>query len=256
MQGVKVRELMPKSAELQLRINPELTIEMVRISDAVACVCIDDFLLNPNSMVEYACAHSNEFVTVERAYPGVVLPVADDGMQAIYQFIRNEMSRLFSFCRGGIDFHTQFSLATLQPEEFTLIQRLCHSDPRLADDRRNFAALLYLFDDPEMGGTGFYRWRDVEFWHEISELLRDDPNAGREILEERFRMFRDPPCYMTDSNEAAELLDVAPPRFNRLIFYSGDIPHSAFIKHPELLSPDPSVGRLTLNCFASVLPKF
>ena len=253
---MKVQELAARSTDLEVKINPDLTIEMVRISDTVACACIDDFLLNPEKLVDYAGARADAFVTVERAYPGVVLPVPDDGLQALYQFIRNEMSRIFSFCRGGIDFYTQFSLATLQPEEFTLIQRLCHSDPRLADDRRNFAALLYLFDDPAMGGTGFYRWRDVDFWHEMSERQRDDPNAGREILEERFRMFRDPPCYMTDSNEAAELLDVAPARFNRLIFYSGDVPHSAFIRRPELLSPDPARGRLTLNCFASVLPKF
>ena len=243
------------AAELELVINPTLQIEVVRIREDVTCVCIDDFLLNPQDAVEYACERASQFVKLERAYPGVVLPVPDRPMQGLYRFIRGEMSRLFSFCRGGLDFHTQFSLATTQPEDFTWIQRLCHSDPRLSRDRANFAALLYLFDNPDMGGTGFYRWKDPDFWLEMSSRQLDDPEAGLDDLKERFKMFRDPPCYMTESNEAAELLDVAPARFNRLIFYSGDVPHSAFIQHPGLLSANPGEGRLTLNCFASALPK-
>jgi hypothetical protein len=241
--------------ELKLAINPNLEITMVRLGDDITCVCIDDFLANPQDAVDYVREHADEFVTQQRAYPGVVMPVPDRPMEALYRFIRNEMSRLFSFCRGGIDFHTQFSMTTLQPEDFTWIQRLCHTDPRLSRDRANFAALLYLFENPDLGGTGFYRWRDPDFWADMCARQIDDPAAGLDELQQRFRMFRDPPCYMTDSNEAAELLDVAPARFNRLIFYSGDVPHNAFIRRPELLSADPAEGRLTLNCFASVLPK-
>ncbi|MFC1740835.1 DUF6445 family protein [Pseudomonadota bacterium] len=152
-------------------------------------------------------------------------------------------------------FHTQFSLATLQPDEFTWIQRLCHSDPRLEPGRVNYAALLYLFEKPEMGGTAFYRWKDKEFWQDMSVRQRDDPNAGLDLLEEKFQMFRDPPCYMTESNEAAELLDMVPAKFNRLVFYSGDLPHSAYIEDPALLVADPTEGRLTLNCFVSAIPK-
>ena len=240
---------------LKLEINPGLTISMVEVSEKNYCALVDDFLLNPQELVDYACAKSEEFVMLERAYPGVVLPVNNSLVDTLNRFIRAEMSRLFSFCRSGIEFHTQFSMATLQPENFTWIQRLCHSDPRLVAERRNFAALLYLFDNPDLGGTGFYRWKDAEFWQEMSLVQRDDPEAGLDILQERFQMFRDPPCYMTESNEAAELLNMAPARFNRLIFYSGDFPHSAYITHPELLCTDPAKGRLTLNCFSSALPK-
>jgi hypothetical protein len=165
------------------------------------------------------------------------------------------MSRLFRFCRGGIEFYSQFSLTTLRPEQFTWIQRLCHTDPRLAPGRVNYAALLYLFENPDLGGTGFYRWKDSGFWQEMTALQRDDPSAGLDILRERFEMFREPACYMTESNEAAELLDKVPAKFNRLVFYSGELPHSAWIEHPDLLSNDPRQGRLTLNCFVSAVPK-
>ena len=240
---------------MKLEINPQLVIEVAEIGDGFNGVVIDDFLLNPRELVDYASTHVDEFIMLERAYPGVVLPVDNQWVAPLNRFVRLEMSRLFSFCRGDIDFHTQFSLATLQPEDFTWVQRLCHTDPRLETGRDNFAALLYLFDKPELGGTGFYRWKDQSFWEKVTPMQRDDPDAGLDILRERFQMFRDPPCYMTESNEAADLLQKVPAKFNRLVFYSGDLLHSAYISRPELLSADPATGRLTLNCFASVWPK-
>jgi len=238
-----------------LKLNPNLEIQASRITHEQTCVVIDDFLLNPQEAVDYACEQREEFIMLERAYPGLVLPVDNSLLDKLNRFIRSEMSRLFPFCRSGIDFHSQFSLATLQPEEFTWVQQLCHTDPRLQPGRVNFAGLLYLFNNPEMGGTSFYRWKDPEFWQEMTALQRDDPNAGLDVLRKKFRMFREKPCYMTESNEAAERLDVVPARFNRFVFYSGDLPHSASISSPELLSSEPSGGRLTLNCFVSALPK-
>lgn len=240
---------------MELKLNPRLEIQVSRVTDEHLCVVVDDFALNARELVDYAVSHAAEFEKVERAYPGVLLDAPNSSLAGMNRFIQKEMSRLFSFCRGGIEFYSQFSLATLQPEDFTWIQRLCHTDPQLAPGRANFAALLYLFDQPEMGGTGFYRWKDPEFWRGMTERQRHDPAAGLEILQQKFRMFREPPCYMTQSNEAAELLDVVPARFNRFVFYSGSIPHSAHITRPELLSADPARGRLTLNCFVNALPR-
>lgn len=238
-----------------LQINPDLEIQVSKVSEDQLCAVVDDFLLNPHEAVAFACARAGAFSGQKRAYPGIVLPVDNSLLGDMNRFIQREMSRLFPFCRGGIEFHSQYSLATLQPGEFSWIQRLCHTDPRLEPGRVNFAALLYLFDNPEMGGTSFYRWKNPEFWQKVTAMQREDPDAGLDMLKEKFQLFRDPPCYMTDSNEAAELLDVVPARFNRLVFYSGDLPHSAHISDPGLLSADPADGRLTLNCFVSALPK-
>jgi len=240
---------------LTLKINPTLEITVVAVTEQHACVVVDDFLLNPDEVVAYASARAADFTMPDRAYPGAVLPVANSLMAPLNRFIQMEMSRLFSFCRGGIEFHTQLSMTTLQPRDFSWIQRLCHTDPKLADGRRNYAALLYLFDNPLLGGTGFFRWKHPEFWAEMSARQRDDPMAGLDELQQGYAMFREPPCYMTQSNDAAELIDTVAARFNRLVFYSGDLPHNAAIEHPELLSSDPGKGRLTLNCFASVLPR-
>jgi len=240
---------------MKLALNPNLNIELVRLSDRHACAVIDDFLLNPEEAVAFARAHAAEFEQPERAYPGLVLPVPNAALAAMNRFIQMELGRLFGFCRGGIEFHSQFSLTTLQPRDFSWIQRLPHSDPRLRAGRVNFAALLYLFRDPELGGTGFYRWREPDYWQEMTAKQANDPEAGLGELRERFALFREPARYVTESNEIVELLDRAPARFNRLIFYSGDLPHSAFIEHPERLSGDPGEGRLTLNCFVDALPK-
>ncbi len=239
---------------MKLEINPQADIQASRISRNDICVVVDDFLLNPNDAIAWACDRADGFEMPDRAYPGLLLPVDDAALHGMYRFIQRKMSRLFPFCRGGLEFHSQFSLATLQPEAFTWIQRLCHTDPKLEDGRVNYAGLLYLFDDPEMGGTGFYRWKDPAFWAEMTNLQRDNPDAGLDLLEKRFPMFREPPRYMTESNDAAELLDEVPARFNRFVFYPGEVPHNAQIRHPELLSDDPARGRLTLNCFVSALP--
>ena len=239
---------------MALEINPALEVQASRITENRLCVVIDDFLLNPKEAVEFACANAGGFTQLERAYPGRVLPVRKQHTNEINRFIRRDLSRFFDFCRGGLEIDAQYSLATMQPEEFTWVQRLCHSDPGRGEGRVNLAGLLYLFENPEMGGTGFYRWKDPDFWQEMTNMQRADPEAGIEILREKFRMFRDPPKYMTESNEAAELLDVVPARYNRFVFYPGDLPHSAFIADPGLLSDDPAKGRLTLNFFVNALP--
>ena len=240
---------------MKLELNPDFVIEAKRITDSFVCVVIDDFLLNPHELVEYAIQHRNDFLMQERAYPGLILPLEAELMTAVQRFIRSEMSRIFNFLRGNIRLDATLALASLMPDELSWIQRLCHTDPRSESDRRNFASVLYLFDNPKLGGTGFYRWINRTFWQQMSEQQLHDPNAGLDTLKDQFQMFRDPPCFITKSNEAAELLDMVPARFNRFIFYSGDLPHSAFICNPEMLSTNPDKGRLTLNCFVSALPK-
>ena len=84
--------------------------------------------------------------------------------------------------------------------------------------------------------------------------MRNDAVAGEQFLRERFATFRDAARYMTESNDVADRIHTVAPRFNRFVFYSGDIPHTGAIEAPELLSHDPRRGRLTLNLFFSVLP--
>ena len=236
-------------------VNPDASIDVRSIDGDDTVVVIDDFLRDPGQLVEFAVAHAGDFEEQAIGYPGVLYDVPPDAMAEIHRFLRSRMSPMFGFLKGGIRTSTYLSMATRAPDELSPLQRLCHSDPRERADRRNYAGLVYLFDDGRLGGTGFYRWRDRSLIEQATAMEIEKPGSSLEFLQQHFEMYRTEPQYMSGSNDAAELLLEIPARFNRFIFYSGDIPHSAHIPEPDRLSTDFSTGRLTLNCFASVRPR-
>lgn len=238
-----------------IRTNRNAHVELRQLSSGGSVAVVDDFLVSPEELRSYAKRHVNDFTVPQKSYPGIVLGIETPAMAEIYRIIRSTLGRPFSFLRGGAEFNSMLSMTTMRPDELSNLQRLCHTDPPAAKSRRNFAFVLYLFDNEQLGGTGFYRWKEKQAIVEATALEKDDPDKALEFLKEKFRTYQKPPCYITDSNEIAERLDVVSAKFNRLVFYSGDIPHSAQISSPELLTNDISNGRLTLNCFASVRPK-
>lgn len=239
-----------------IRINADATSRRKTISEDHDCVIIDDFLQDPHELVEFAAHHAGEFSIPERSYyPGLLFDVNDDAMTDIYRFIRSKMTKHFPFLRGDMNLSTNLSMVTMQPDELSIKQRLCHTDPDTSPNRVNYAALVYLFENEGLGGTGFYRWKDFELLQKANAIELVDSEKALAFLQENCATYREPARYMTGSNEIAELLCTIPARFNRLIFYSGDVPHSGAIAAPELLTSDFRKGRLTLNIFASALPK-
>jgi hypothetical protein len=147
------------------------------------------------------------------------------------------------------------SMVTLRPEALSPMQRICHIDPDTGPERVKYAAVIYLFDNETLGGTNFFRWRDRDLVWRAADIVREDPARGLAFLGQHFASFREPPRYMTDSNEIAERVCTVDARRNRMVFYSGDIPHSGAIEQPDLLSDDFRKGRLTLTLFASAVPR-
>ena len=170
----------------------------------------------------------------------------------LQRFMRSKLSRHFPFHRTGIELQACLSNVTLAPEKLSRLQRLCHIDRRAGPTRRTYAGVIYLFRNPDLGGTAFYRWKRPEVITEAERLFQEDPDAAMAYLDQASEIFREPPQYMTTTNDLAELLTVVPAKFNRLVFYDGEAPHSGHITHPELLSDDLSKGRLTFNFFANV----
>ena len=238
-----------------IEINPKLDIQIVEIGDGYSYVLIDDFLQNPEELIQFSVDNAAQFAVPEGSYPGLLFDVADQAVANLRRFIRSEMGRRFAFMKGDAKMSTFLSMVTAQPSELSNLQRLCHTDPRTDIGRQNFAAIVYLFNDEALGGTGFYRWKEQKLIEEATALEQQDPEKALAFLREKFETYRQPACYMTESSEIAERLHTIPPRFNRFVFYSGDLPHSASIAAPELLSSDFRSGRLTLNCFASVRPR-
>ncbi len=241
-----------------IRINSHAEIRRETITEGQFCVVVDDFLQDPHEIVEFADHHGGEFSMPEkRGYPGLLFDVNDGALTDIYRFIRSKMKNHFPFLRGGMNFWTKLSMVTLQPNELSGMQRFCHTDPNPNPGRTVYAGLVYLFENESLGGTGFYRWNESggELRRKAAAIELENPDKAVEFLQEHFPSLRKPACYMTESNEIAELLCSIPARFNRLIFYSGRVPHGGAITAPNLLSTDFREGRLTLNVFADVLPK-
>ena len=145
-----------------IQLNDEMQVDLLKMSTGDIVAVVDDFLLEPEKLKEHAVEHSADFYMPPKSYPGVVLDIDADPMQDIYRFIRSTLGKAFSFYRGDARFSSMLSMTTVQPDELSSLQRLCHSDPPAERGRRNFAFVLYLFDNEGLGGTGFYRWKEKE----------------------------------------------------------------------------------------------
>jgi hypothetical protein len=238
-----------------IRVNADATIRSQQVDGEDYCVVVDDFLQQPESIVEFALNHQDAFERQAHGYPGLLCDLPEAPTVDIARFIRSRLARPYAFYKGDFKSSTYLSMATLRPDELAPLQRLCHTDPRDHAGRRNYAALVYLFENEALGGTGFYRWKERDRIVEATAINTEDPTRTLDFLQQHFETFRQAPRYMADSNEIAELLLEIPPRFNRMLFYSGDLPHSAMLRDAELLTDDFAAGRLTLNLFASVLPR-
>ena len=84
-----------------IRLNPRAEIRRQRIADDVFCVIVDDFLEDPQALVEFSAENADRFSIPERSYPGMMLRLDTDALMDFDRFIRNRMSRTFAFLRGN-----------------------------------------------------------------------------------------------------------------------------------------------------------
>lgn len=225
--------------------HPRPRIATVPLFDGHEALVIDDALAEPERWVEVAARERHRFETSPWAYPGVeaTLPAEVVGLLGEF-FARHARERLGG--RRTLAATARLSLATLPPQALHARQWFCHRDSQGVPEGQCIAAsVLYLFRDPALGGTGFYRpLRSADdtalLVHKASTL--DDAAF-------RARHPEIAPGYMTDGNAWFERRAGVEARFNRLVFYDGSVFHSADLRQPERLSDDPATGRLTMNGF-------
>ena len=232
-----------------IEFNPDFRLEVRPLPAGGVVLVLDDVLRQPEQLVAMACARQQEMVSDPRwQYPGRELVMPATVAEPLARFFRRHCREHFQLSRVVREAFARLSMVTLPPSELSWVQRMCHTDAPadLAGDRV-IASVLYLFHDETLGGTAFFRPREgVPPYH---SLLRNGvPEEGAS----RFGFFQQPPAYHTDSNEFFERVELVPARWNRIIFYPGDVPHSGHIQAPERLTDDPSTGRLTLNGFYRV----
>lgn len=234
----------PWSADAGPLFNPAARLSLVPIGPGAHCVVLDDVLAQPEAVARWAARQP--FAEPEGyPYPGVVAP-APAAMSALLTDHFGRHARSLLGGRRTLDGVLRASLVTVPPHALQPRQWLCHRD-RVADDPAAWlfaASVLYLFRDPALGGTSFYRPRRPA--PEIDRLLADSQLLDAAAFSARHGL---QPGYMAGSNASFELVARVPAAWNRAIFYDGGIFHSADVPHPQALSRDPARGRLTLNGF-------
>lgn len=227
--------------------NPRPRIESVEIAPGQQAHVIDDVLLNPEALVDLAVQHRAQFQRpAGYAYPGVEWWMPPDFAGRLDDFFRIHIRRLLGG-RRTLAMSCRLSMVDFAPHELAPRQWSCHRDVNDVHPGQCAAAsVLYLFHEPALGGTSFYRPKRPPA--EIDRLVRDAVAMDGAAFTQRHGVA---PGYMAGSNDHFERTASLPARWNRMVFYDGTVFHSGDIGSPQALVADPRAGRLTLNGFFS-----
>jgi hypothetical protein len=228
-----------------IAFNPRPRIERVDLAPGQACLVIDDAVLEPERLVEFAETHSTEFRSVDfNAYPGIQLPTPGAISAALNQFFIEHVRQRFD-ARRVQRMHSRLALATLPPHVLRPWQCIPHVDLLSVEPGQSIqASVLYLFRDTGLGGTSFYQPALPP--REMEQVFADAGALAPADFCQRYAIAQG---YVHDSNRCFRRIGSVEAKWNRLIFYDGALLHSGDISAPERLSADPRVGRLTLNGF-------
>ncbi|OYU97834.1 MAG: hypothetical protein CFE45_18875 [Burkholderiales bacterium PBB5] len=233
------------------RFNPRPVLQAVAIGDGQQALVVDDVLLNPEALVDLAARHPQALQRPRGyAFPGREWWMPPDFASRLDDFFRQHVrGRLGG--RRTVDMSCRLSMVNFAPQELAPHQWQCHRDLQgLQPGRIILASVLYLFQDPALGGTSFFRPRRShdETVAMLQDALRLDGPAFT-----RARSVQ--PGYIQGSNAWFEHTATLPARFNRMVFYNGTVFHAGDIQHPERLGSDARTGRLTLNGFFACTPQ-
>lgn len=208
-------------------------------------VVIDDFLPNPERILEIADAMRPFPEERDFYYPGVRRYFEDEDTAALLymdELIKNCIP-IFRDIYGanGLSLGSiGFSVVTTPPEELKPIQCSPHFDSNNIND----IAILHYLNPLEKGGTAFFRHKatGLEF---ISSNNRSLYRNQRELESNR----PNPKKYILGSNEHFDEIARFENKFNRVLVYQGAILHSGIIEDDFQFSLEPPDWRLTTTCF-------
>jgi len=177
-------------------LNPKPRVSAVPIFDEHACIIVDDFVLEPEELVDYAANNHMNFQDLAgNDYPGPELPLGGTFAARVQDsFLQH--ARTPPGARRILDMKSRLSLVTRRPEDLLPGQRLPHRDfTGLPAGVGVGAMVLYLFRDERFGGTSFEKVLTIEprynraifynggIFHSghihMLELMVDDPRTGR-----------------------------------------------------------------------------
>jgi hypothetical protein len=211
-------------------------------AEQLPVLVIDNYLDDPEAVID-AAATGPAFAPDGPYYPGIRAPFPPALLPALLSPLSGVLGSVFGYPRGAALRECTFSLVTAKPADLRPIQRLPHFDSL---EPRRVAALLFLGKGEGHGGTAFYRQRATGY--ESVNAQRYDRFAAA-LNEDVARFGLPPQTYVGDDNDMYECLALHEARFNRMLVYESATLHSGHIPHDFAFSPDPRIGRLTVNAF-------
>ncbi len=223
--------------------NPAPTISTVPLPGGFDVVVIDDVLLDPAGLVEWARQCS--FLAPRYFfYPGLIAG-APSGLSVRFADFFAQRARTRLQARRTLSHEMRLSMVTTPPSLLDPRQWQCHRDEVSRDPAILFAAsVLYLFRDPALGGTSFYAPRQSVA--ATDRILQDSQMLSPEQFTARYGLTA---SYMDGGNAYFDCVARMPAAWNRMILYNAGYFHSGDIGRPDLLTTDPATARLTLNGF-------
>lgn len=226
----------------QLVLNPNARVSAQTVGQSGSpVVVVDDVFANARDVARFGREEAAFTAPRVVAYPGLNAEVPEGFAAPLVTALRPVLARGFGVpSEARLAGFGYFGLVTLRPEQLDAIQAVPHVDyvgPRC------LAALIYLCDEA-CGGTAFFRHRETGFERLTAENI-GAYNAARASEAEAGQQ-----AYITGDDSLFERIGGVEARFNRLVVYNGNLLHSGQV-NPERLSPDPKLGRLTLNFFVA-----
>lgn len=233
--------------EYHFDINTDCKIEKIPIEGSDHFyVVVDDLLSHPEEVCHLAKYNTcfSPIGTDGSYYPGV-----RDDMPGRYEKNLNRFLQplIEKFYFDGIEVESIspksfLSLTTLEPGQLHLGQRVPHTDTL---DQNGFAAVHYLCGE-EHGGTSIYRFRPADVIQITEDMM---PEMGERIFECANAAEEEHQGYLSESTSVFEKVASVKAKFNRLVFYKGNLLHGADITSPKSHSSNLDEGRLSVTSF-------
>jgi hypothetical protein len=228
----------------QLRLHERFKIASLRIgSEGLPVLVIDNFLSNPELLVEYAASHGGFEGVSDALYPGSRAPIPPIYCFALRAFLGEAIGEAFDLVGSGVTGELgHFSLVTTRPGDLSVPQRMPHFDNT---NPKQLAVLHYLCGE-EHGGTSFYRHRRTRF-----EFIDDarSPVYANAVREDLAALGSPPFRYICGDDAMFERIACFAAAFNRVLVYRSIDLHSADIRPGFHFDHNPRSGRLTANTF-------
>lgn len=208
-------------------------------------VSLDNFLIDPDHAILQASLQ--KFAKITPQYPGLRAALDPVVCHAWLTQLGPLLDQWFGGTGRPWAMQAWYSLVTTPREALAPMQRLPHVD---GTDPQQIAMMLYLHRTGH-GGTAFFRHRTTGL---ASISTQDFPRYAASVKADYQRTGMPPAAYPTDGAPHFERIHVAEGRFNRAVFYRGNILHSGVIDNDAPLSADPREGRLTINAFFRPAP--